>query len=226
MMSQIAIAPTSILTDISMAQNIGIAFVCGAAISLLYKFTYRGAGYSVSFDRALVTLSMITAIMIMVVGNNLARAFGLVGAMSIIRFRTALKDPQDLVFVFFSLGAGLAAGVGLFALALLGTLTVGSVILFFSVSGYGMLAPREFVLQFAYSPAAEAALTNPYVPILEEHCRTHRLINMKAYEEGGTLDVVFYVNLRKGEGAETLTRALAAVPNVQRVNIFYDEEPV
>src|SRR6478752_4319478 len=96
-----------------MAGGLVTAFACGLFLSWLYRRTYRGSSYSITFDRALVTLTVITAIVIMVIGNNLARAFGLVGAMSIIRFRTAVKDAQDLVFIFFSLAVGLASGVGL-----------------------------------------------------------------------------------------------------------------
>ena len=75
---------------------------------------------------SLVTLAMITAVVIMAIGNNLARAFGLVGAMSIIRFRTAVKDTQDLVFIFLALAMGSAAGVGFHRLAVVATLVVGA----------------------------------------------------------------------------------------------------
>ena len=105
--------------------NLATAFACGLLMSWLYRHTYRGTAYSMTFDRSLVTLTIITAIVIAVIGNNLARAFGLVGAMSIVRFRTAVKDAQDLVFIFFSLAVGLASGVGLHILAIGGTLFVG-----------------------------------------------------------------------------------------------------
>ena len=77
--------------------NIMVALICSFIISLVYRWTYRGTSYSVSFVNSIVSLAMITALVIMVIGNNLARAFGLVGAMSIIRFRTAVKDTQDIV---------------------------------------------------------------------------------------------------------------------------------
>ncbi|MEO0226013.1 MAG: DUF4956 domain-containing protein, partial [candidate division WOR-3 bacterium] len=101
--------------------NIVVALICGIFISWLYRITYRGPGYSSTYVNSLILLSMITSVVIMVVGNNLARAFGLVGAMSIIRFRTAIKNTQDIVYVFFALAIGMAAGVGLYKVAFIGT---------------------------------------------------------------------------------------------------------
>jgi len=105
--------------------DLAIALLCGFLISLLYRWTYRGPAYSTTFVSSLASLSMITALVIMVIGNNLARAFGLVGALSIIRFRTAVKDTQDIVFIFFALAVGMAAGVGLHLSAIAGTLFIG-----------------------------------------------------------------------------------------------------
>ncbi|MCK4716381.1 MAG: DUF4956 domain-containing protein, partial [Candidatus Marinimicrobia bacterium] len=107
--------------------NMVVAFICGLLISIIYRWTYSGPTYSVTYLNSLIVLSMITSIVIMVIGNNLARAFGLVGAMSIIRFRTAIKDTQDIVFIFFSLAVGMASGVGMHLIALFGVLLIGAV---------------------------------------------------------------------------------------------------
>src|SRR6478736_3572303 len=77
-----------------------VALFCGVMISLFYRITYKGYSYSSTFVNSIILLTMITTIVIMVIGNNLAAAFGLVGAMSIIRFRTAVKDTQDIMFIF------------------------------------------------------------------------------------------------------------------------------
>ncbi|MCB0843737.1 MAG: DUF4956 domain-containing protein, partial [Bacteroidetes bacterium] len=112
------------LTVADIVINLAISVICGLIISVVYRLTYKGASYSVTFVHSLVLLSMITAIVLLVIGNNLARAFGLVGAMSIIRFRTAVRDTQDIVFIFFSLAVGMAAGVGYPVIAILGTILV------------------------------------------------------------------------------------------------------
>src|SRR5210317_2112802 len=119
--------------------NLIVALLCGFMISLVYRIIYRGPHYSTSFVQAMVILSMITSLVIMVIGNNLARAFGLVGAMSIIRFRTAVKDTQDIIFIFFALAAGMAAGVGLKGLAFLGTILISLILL--SLNKFKYAAP-------------------------------------------------------------------------------------
>jgi hypothetical protein len=106
-----------------------VALICGLLLSIIYRATYRGPSYSVTFVNSLVLLTIISSIVIMVIGNNIARAFGLVGAMSIIRFRTAIRDTMDLVYIFLSLAIGMACGVGLTAVALVGSLIAGLVVL-------------------------------------------------------------------------------------------------
>jgi len=121
------------LSDVGQViRSLIVALICGFLVSLLYRWTYRGSNCSITFVNALPALSMITAIVIVVIGNNLARAFGLVGALSIIRFRTAIKDIQDIVFIFFSLAVGMAAGVGLHSTAVAGTIVIGISILILS----------------------------------------------------------------------------------------------
>ena len=106
-------------TDIVM--NLTVALLCGVFIAWLYRLTYKGTGFSMNFVNSIVLLTMITSVVIMVIGNSLARAFGLVGAMSIIRFRTAVKETRDIVFIFFGRTVGLAAGVGYHQIAIIGT---------------------------------------------------------------------------------------------------------
>jgi hypothetical protein len=90
---------------------LSVALFAGLILTCLYRITYKGAGYTAGFVGSIILLTLITALVIMVIGNNLARAFGLVGAMSIIRFRTAVKDVMDIVFIFFALAVGMASGV-------------------------------------------------------------------------------------------------------------------
>lgn len=210
---------------IAMFVNLCVASACGFALSWLYRLTSRDSSYSPTLDRSLITLALITAIVIAVVGNNLARAFGLVGAMSIIRFRTSLKDPQDLVFVFFSLTVGLAAGVGLHALALLGTVFVGAIILLMSRLNYGASARREFVLQLSLGEEGDPDRAPVYVPILDRFCQAHRLLSARAADGGDALDMTFFVSLTERQRIGDLTRALARLPGISSVNVLSDEEP-
>lgn len=207
------------------AVHLFVALLCGVLLSTTYRRTYRGVSYSSTFDRSLITLSVITAIVIMVIGNNLARAFGLVGAMSIVRFRTALKDAQDLIFVFCALAVGLAAGVGFHLLAVFGTLFLGAILFVMARTNYGLLGHREFVLQLAVSPAAGVDVHQVYGPVLDRFCKRYRVLAARSGEGDADVDVTFYVELSGESALPELTRALGQTPGVTRANVFYDEEP-
>lgn len=206
--------------------NLTAALVCGFLISLLYCWTYRGAGYSTTFVHSIVSLSMITTVVIMVIGNNIARAFGLVGALSIIRFRTSIKDTQDIVFIFFALAVGMAAGVGLYLTAVIGTIFIGAVIFVLSRTNYASPRKREFVLQFSFTSYGDGEA--PYLPALERYCKQHELINLKSFGNGdgigNSLGLSFYVNLKDKKESEGFVRELGRVPGVNHVNLLFDEE--
>jgi uncharacterized membrane protein YhiD involved in acid resistance len=207
------------------AAHLIVALGCGLLLSTIYRRTYRGVSYSSTFDRSLITLAVITAIIMLVIGNNLARAFGLVGAMSIVRFRTALKDAQDLIFVFCSLAVGLASGVGFHFLAIFGTLFLSAILLVMAKTNYGLLGHREFVLQLAVAPGAGIDVQQVYAPVLDRFCRSYRVLAARSGEGDAEVDITFYVELGGDRALAELTRALGQVPGVMRANVFYDEEP-
>ncbi len=200
-----------------------VALVCGLAISLTYRWTYRGSDYAPSFVRSMIFLAMITAVVMLAIGNNLARAFGLVGAMSIIRFRTAVKDPQDIVFVFFALAVGMAAGVGMYAVALMGTASICAVIAVTTKSNYAVIHKEAFVLQLSYdAPQQNGSAT--YLPVLDKYAKRYKLINARSVGDSDMLDLTFFVDLRKKEHTEALTKELGKAAHVSNVNLFYDTE--
>ena len=95
-----------------MALSVGIAFLMGIFILLVYRQTFRGVLYSKGFAISLVLLAMVTALVIRTISSNLALSLGMVGALSIVRFRTAIKDPVDTVFMFWSITCGIMTGAG------------------------------------------------------------------------------------------------------------------
>lgn len=199
-----------------------VALSCGLVITLIYRFTYRGTSYSPGFVRSMIFMAMITTVVMLAIGNNLARAFGLVGAMSIIRFRTAVKDPQDIVFIFFALAAGLAAGVGMHMVAIVGTVIIGFIVLVTTKTNYGVVNRQSFLLQMTYA-APETSGDAGYLPVMKKYCRKHNLVNART-GIGDALNLTFYVRLRNNDMAEAFTRELGQVNHVSNVNLFFDEE--
>ena len=218
------------LTPLQVFTGLGVACLCGFIITFFYRLTYRGANYSPTFVRSMIYLAMIAAVIIIVIGNNLARAFGLVGAMSIIRFRTAVKDTQDIVFIFFSLAIGLAAGVGMHMLAIGSTLVIGLVILLTSKSNYAAINRKAYLLQMTYTDPEHRSTDGSFTPseshlnILKKYCKSHRLVNVRAAQDGEVLDLTYFVNLKPRQQSESLTRELSNTPRVSNVNLYYDEE--
>ncbi|TVR80498.1 MAG: DUF4956 domain-containing protein [Chitinophagaceae bacterium] len=204
--------------------NVLVALVCGVTISLIYRFSYRGLNYSTSFANSIIMLTMITSIVIMVIGNNLARAFGLVGAMSIIRFRTAVKDSQDITFIFFALTIGLAAGVGLYAVAFAGTAIIGFIIMVLSAINFSSKTKKEYLLQILTVPSGEKE--TPYHDYIKKYCRRYKLVNVKAVGEGDSelLEISWYVTLKNEEDNSIFISQLKNIPGTSQVNLFFDEE--
>ena len=204
------------------AANLFVALVCGLIIALVYRFTYRGASYAASFVNALVLLSLITAVVILVIGNNLARAFGLVGAMSIIRFRTAVRDVQDIVFIFFSLTVGMAAGVGLNSIALIGTLFISLVILLLEGIGFGQPIRTKHLLQVSHAgtPEAEAELQK----ILKKHAKRVQMTNLRQMNGRNGVEAFYHLTLRSLKNQETFVRELREMESVTSVNLLFEEE--
>lgn len=203
--------------------NIVIAMMCGFFIAFVYKYTYSGLNYSSTFTVSLIMLTMITALVIMVIGNNLARAFGMVGAMSIIRFRTAVKDASDIMFIFFALTIGLASGVKLYSIAILGTLFVSFVYFIISKMNFALPRRREFLMQIV---AREDHIgENPFGEILKKYCSKQKLVNLKTMGEAGQelMEFSFYVNLRNESKGTAMVSELNALPGVEQTNLFFDE---
>ena len=109
-----------------------LAFCVGLFIFYVYKKTYSGVMYSSSFGVTLIALTMITALVILAVTSNVVLSLGMVGALSIVRFRTAIKEPLDIAFLFWSIAAGIVLAAGLIPLAVFGSVVIGIILLLFA----------------------------------------------------------------------------------------------
>jgi uncharacterized membrane protein YhiD involved in acid resistance len=211
------------ITGTEIVVNIFVALLCGLFISWIYRRTYKGPGYSIAFVNSLVLMTMITSLVILTIGNNLARAFGLVGAMSIVRFRTAVKDVQDIVYIFFALAVGMAAGVGYHELAFIGTGAIGLMIYLFSKTRAYSPQKEEYLLQFSYSPNGDDVPA--YLPVFRKYCRRHQVVNTRSLGvDGETLEVSYYVRLRDKSKNSHFVRELRKAEGVNQVNLYFDEE--
>ncbi|WNS45867.1 DUF4956 domain-containing protein [Paenibacillus sp. MMS20-IR301] len=122
------------VSDISISKiliTLGVAFLIGFFIYILYKRVFSGVLYSKSFNVSLMGMTMITATVIIAINSNLVLSLGMVGALSIVRFRTPIKDPTDLIFLFWAAVAGIVTGAGFFTLAIIGSIIIGLILFLF-----------------------------------------------------------------------------------------------
>ena len=202
--------------------NLAVALACGIVIALVYRYIYKGPSYVATYVNSLVFLSLITCLVIMVIGNNLARAFGLVGAMSIIRFRTAVRDVQDIVFIFFSLAVGMAAGVGLHAIAVTGTLVICLVAIVLVTFNFGAPGKAEYVLQLVYPPSRDTE--DQISRILYKYCRGVKLVNLKSHGEGGNVEAFYQFTLRRKYKSSELVSEFTGIGGNVKFNLYFDQD--
>ena len=118
---------TGNLTTEGFVMSMLAAFLCGMIIYFIYRYFYRGVIYNNNFNILLVLVSVVTCFVVIVISSNVLLSLGMVGALSIIRFRTVVKDPLDVGFLFFAIAAGITAGAGLYIISFVGTLFVSVV---------------------------------------------------------------------------------------------------
>ncbi|MBO4483870.1 MAG: DUF4956 domain-containing protein [Lachnospiraceae bacterium] len=134
------------------------ALVIGLFAFLVYKKTFSGVMYSTGFAMALIGLSLVTTLVIMAVTSNVVLSLGMVGALSIVRFRAAIKEPMEIVFLFWSLAAGIVIGAGMIPLAVIGSVIIGVVLILISNRKYRN-TPYILIVSCADEKAEENALS-------------------------------------------------------------------
>ena len=137
--------------------SLGLGFVVGAIIAFVYKKTYRGVLYSPSFAITLIMLTLITTPVVMCIKSDIALSMGMVGALSIVRFRTAVKDPMDTAYMFWSLTMGILLGAGLHLVALIVVLCIS--VLMFLLTFAKFSNPNAYLLVVHYDEFCEQSIT-------------------------------------------------------------------
>lgn len=135
--------------------SLAVSFAIGMFIYAIYRKTFRGVVYSYNYNVSFVLITMITTLVIMTISTNIVLSLGMVGALSIVRFRTAVKDPLDVVYMFWALAAGIATGAKVYPIALGGSILIGLVIIWLSKR---KIREEAFLLIVRHSDEATADL--------------------------------------------------------------------
>lgn len=184
------------LTAGSAVLTLGAAFLLGLIISFTYMKTCRDRGYSQGFVLTIIMVPAIIAIIILLVGSNVARAFSLAGAFSIIRFRSAPGNPKDITYIFFAMAAGLACGVGLIGYALLFTVLLCAFMVVLYLVKFGVL--RTVVKHLKITIPEDLNYEGVFEDILKEYTESHRLLRVRTTDLGSLYELQFEILPKAG----------------------------
>lgn len=192
-----------------------LAFALGIFIVTIYQWTHTKVPQR-SFTDTLIILCMLISVVMVVIGDSIARAFSLVGALSIIRFRTAVQDPRDIAFVFYALAVGMAVGAGNPSVAILATFLIGIIILGMHHWHQRFGDDNEFSLEFCLP--ADPGTETVYRPVFEKHLVSERLLE-KRIKRAGQVELTFRVKLVNPDEWLAFFNALSEIENVTDVKL-------
>ena len=199
--------PQPVLTPALVAGNLVLSFLLAMAFALVYQHTFRGFTYSRSYIHTMVLGSMVTCMLIMAVGNNLARGMGILGTLAIIRFRTPVRDPRDAMFLFACLGVGIACGAGMPLVAVIGAAAINIVALLLHWTPFASRREYEGMLRFAM-PVHDARAEQSVQDILVRFCSSFYLLGMRDAEQGDRMEFSYQVKLLDPAYNKDLVEAL------------------
>ena len=208
---------------IEMVTNMVAAFVIGVLLSIVYRTTHKGLSYSQSFTQTIVFVTVVVAIVMMVIGGSLARAFALVGALSIIRFRTVLKDTKDLSYIFGALALGMAAGTSNYFLAGAGTVVVSALAFVLYRHNFGAVYKSEFILRFRFLRTGENSV---YLDVINRVCKRSDILHMEPSGDNESVSLTYDIALKDDVTADDLTDSLGQLENVEEIVLIASKNDV
>ncbi|OGY50241.1 MAG: hypothetical protein A3J65_04390 [Candidatus Buchananbacteria bacterium RIFCSPHIGHO2_02_FULL_45_11b] len=200
------------------AANLIAAFLLSLLIAIVYKKTHKGLSYSQTFVLTLIITGMVIAAVMMVIGNNIATAFGVFGAFSLLRFRSAVKDLKDMGFLFLVLAVGMAVGTNNHIIALLTTIIVLSIILILTRINFGSIRKFDYILTFILD--TRQAEENSYKSIFLKYLKSNSILNIKTKEDGQVLQLSFSIKFVSESDLEIFINKLENLTGVSEVNLI------
>jgi uncharacterized membrane protein YhiD involved in acid resistance len=200
-----------------------LAFLLSSIIAVVYERTFQGLSYSRGLVQSMVLGSLISCLLMIAIGDNIARGIGIVGSLAIIRFRTNLRDPRDLVFLFSSLGVGVASGVRSYSTAVIGGLMFCLVVILLYISPFGTRRKHDGLVRFQVPSGTETALVTNIMQKLTKH---FVLITMRDVAQGQAYDYAYQVKLFNPNDNEILIGELEQIKGIRGLTYMNQETTV
>lgn len=210
------------LTDVAIVM--ALSFVLTAAFAAVYRYTHRGTSYSQSFAQTLVVVGMVTAVIMLIIGSNIARAFSLVGALSVIRFRNAVKETRDVTFMFVAMAIGMACGTRFYVLAGFATAVISAVIILMHRVNAFDRQVGERLLRVRMPPERDP--DHALEPVFRSLLSDSRLVSMETVAGGTLQEVVYSIALKSPESPRRLLEAIREVNGNNKVVLVVGQQEV
>lgn len=211
-------------TFIAVMYSVLLSFLLSTMIAVAYEKTFRGLSYSRNFVQSIILSSIVAATVLQAIGDSLASGIGIIGALAIIRFRTSMKDPRDIIFMFAGLATGIACGVQGYSIAVAGTIGFCTVVCILYYSPFGQTSYFDGMLRFNIDNADEGK--SVLESVLKKYCKIFALITLRDMAQGERLDYAYHIKMRRGKEKTELVRALNQIESVQGVNLMLQETTV
>jgi hypothetical protein len=212
------------LTFLDVTFVLVLSFTLALGIAFIYRFTHRGVSYSQGYAHTLVIMTTVVAMIMLIIGSNIARAFALVGALSVIRFRNAMKETRDVGFIFLGMAVGMAVGTRFYLLALFSTTLLSAFIV--ALYKFNMFAKeiRERILrvQIPADQDHEAVLEEPFLKFLDEQ----RIISIETVRAGALNEVVYSVVMKRNASPQSLLEAIRARNGNQKATLILGQQEI
>jgi uncharacterized membrane protein YhiD involved in acid resistance len=205
------------------ALSLLLAFGLAQVVAAVYVWTFRGLSYSQGLVHAMVIGGSIAAMLMLAIGNSIAAGIGIAGGLALVRFRTALRDPRDMMFVFAALGAGIASGLGAHAVALFGTVLFCVAVFTLTISEFGSQRRFDGLLRFQL-PVTTGE--QEVMGLLRRHSRSIALVTLREVAQGEALEHAYQIRLSDPGKRIELVRALEGLPGIQDVSLLLQEPTV
>lgn len=212
---------TSGATVIESIAAILLSFMLTVVISQIYKRTYQGPCYSQTFVHTIIIMGVVVSVIMTVIGSNMAAAFGLVGAFSIIRFRSAMGDPKDIAFIFFGMVAGIACGLGFYLLATVFTFVLCFLILMLYKINYGQHGGEEKYLKITIPETMN--YEGVFDDIFDQHLEYYTLKNVETTSLGTMIQFEYLIKGKKRMSTKQLMDDIRARNANLKVSINFPD---
>ena len=204
--------------------NIVLTFILSLGVLFIYKRSHNGLSYSRSLVFSIMILSVLSAVVMMVIGSNLARAFTLFGAFTLIRFRTAIKDTRDTTFLMWAIVNGLAVGTGSYGLAVLTTVALGIIITFIDKTNITSIRNYDYILNFTL-PATKFTVA-PYQALFDRYLKKYYLLNIASRSNGEKSEYAFDVKFLDPKEIANFLADVRSIPQIEYVNLVSAKDDI